>query len=426
MFKINKHKPIVSDLPIITQNRLDLLSDENPILYTGTNQYGNRILGIIVEESEEDYTVRYFHIIINDDTYYAFINHEITLRKIIETAGIIFIMDYNGGKLIDNNLVTLEDIPKDYLPLEDSFCPQGFFIPSLNFGVSLKGKKSEMHIVEVQDANDIQTSFADVLRNALQGIGELDLSPKCYLEPAETGSFRVNYRIEFENKKPGLFHIDPTLIADYLKSFLNYVVTKLPREEQNVLKDDTVSSNAFNELEAKLNKVYVDSHIEMTEEVLEQKLIENINESALKFENVTNQIKNSSSFDKIELINYQSDGNGELGLGIIDQTFFDTIREQLIIKPEEVSTDVYEEDRSPRTYRIRVYHLNTDTGNCWAYFYPDPETEENYKIPVRINKGEREYHNSILSKSLDEKKVVSIQARAERINHRTSKLMFDL
>ena len=141
MFNIDKHKPLVSDLPIITQNYLELAADENPILYTGTNEYGNRILGVIVEESEEDFTVRYFHIIINDDTYYAFINKKLSLRKIIEQSKIIFVLDFNGGQLIDNNLISLEEIPNDYLPLEDSYCPEGFFTPSLNFGVSLKGKK---------------------------------------------------------------------------------------------------------------------------------------------------------------------------------------------------------------------------------------------------------------------------------------------
>lgn len=425
MFNIDKHKALVSDLPIITQNYLEIAADENPILYTGTNDYGNRILGVIVEESEEDFTVRYFHMIINDDTYYAFINKELSLRKIIEQTKIIFVLDFNGGLLIDNNLISLEEIPSDYLPLEDSYCPEGFFTPSLNFGVSLKGKKAELHIVEVPDANNIQTSFADVLKNALRGIDELGLNARFYLEPAKLGSYRVNYRIEFENTQQGLFQVDPKLIADYLQSFLNYVVTKLPNEERNALKEENISSVAFKEVENKLTHIFEESHVSISEEELEKKLVENINESAAKFENVTNQIKNSSSFDKIELINYQADG-GELGLGIIDQTFFDSIKEKLVVKAPIVSTDVYDEDTTSKTYRIRVYKFNTENGNCWAYFYPNSETDENHKIPIYIIKNEKEYHNSILTKSMDEQKVVNIIGMAERVNGRVVTLTVEL
>ena len=424
MFEINKHKPIVSDLPIITNNRLNLLADENPILYTGTNRYGNRILGVIVEESEEEFFVRYFHVIIDDEKYYDFVNGKTTLRKIIESADVIFVLDMQGEKVIDNNLVTIDEIPADYLPLEESYCPADAFVPSLNYGVSLKGKKADFHLAEVQETNNIQTSFADVLRNTFSGLEGLELRPKLYLEPAKLGSFRVNYRIEFEDVQSSMFHVDKSLIADYIESFLKYIITKLPQEEKNALKEQHISSVAFKEVEDKLIQIYQKAHLELTKDELEKKLIDNINESALKFEGVTNQIKNSSSFDKIELINYESSG-GELGLGIINGEFFDSIKEQLVIPAPEVSTDVIEEDVNPTTYRIRVYKLSNKTGNCYAYFYPD-ESETNYEIPILINKGNKEYSHSTISKSLDEDKVINIQGRAKKVNGEVKSIKVDL
>jgi hypothetical protein len=424
MFKINKHKPIVSDLAIITQNYLELVADENPILYTGTNQYGNRILGVIVEESEEDFSVRYFHIILNDDSYYAFINREISLRKIVESANIIFVLDYKGDELIDNNLVALDEIPVDYLPLEDSYCPESSFIASLNYGISLKGKRSELHIVDVDEESNIQSTYRDVIKNALQGLGDLDLNPKVYLEPAKAGSFKINYRIEFENEHSSLFHVESNLIANYLKSFFDYIVRKLPKEEKNSLKEENISSKAFKEVEDKLYQVYNNAHYDIKKEAIEQKLIDNINESALKFEEVTIQINNSSSFDKIELINYPKSG-GEVGLGIIDKTFYDSIKEQLNISEPAVSTDVYVKDLEAKTYRIRVFNLNIESGNCKAYFYPN-QTDESWKIPIYINKGDKEYHHSPLSKSLDEEKVIDIKGYAERKNGEVDSITVDL
>ena len=425
MFEINKHKAIVSDLPLITDNYISILRDENPILYSGTNRYGNRILGVIVEESEIDFSIRYFHVIIDDKTYYDFTNKKITLRHIIEISNVVFVIDTKGGKVIDNNLVTISEIPKDYLPLDDSYCPDGYFIPSLNFGVSLKGKKSDLHIVEVPDVNSIQTAFADVLKNALRNIDDLDLNPKCYLEPSKTGSYRVNYIIEFETKQASLFHVDDSLLAEYLKSLFNYIIEKLPNE-QYTLKEDDITSDSFIAIEDALEKIYESSKLgSLSQDEIEEKVIRNVNETALKFEEVTNFIKNSSSFNKIELLNYQSTG-GELGLGIIDENFFDSIKAKLIIKEPDVNVDIIEEEQSPQTYRIRVYHLNTDSGNCWAYFYPDNESESNFKIPIRIRQNDKEYHNSFLSKSLDEKKVISIKGYAERINKKVTSITVDL
>lgn len=423
MFEIKKHKAIVTDLPLISANYLELLADENPILYIGTNRYGNRILGVIIEESD-DFSLHYFHVIIDDSTYYSFINKEITLRAILSQAGLVFVVSFKAGKYLESNLIGFDEIPTDYLPLEDSFCPDGFFIPSLNFGVSLKGKMADNHLVEIPEANNIQSTFAEVLRNALLTLDELELNPICLLEPAKAGSFRVNYRIEFKPGQASLFHVDDKLIASYVSSLLNFIIEKLPKEDYT-LKQSNLDSKAFNSVEETLSKIYQSSHIGLpSKEEIEKKLIENINKSAIKFEEVTTQIKNSNCFNKIELLNYEETG-GELGLGIIDESFYDSIKEKLVIEEPIVEKVVIEEDLSPRVYRIRVYHLNTESGNCWAYFYPD-ESEYNYKIPVRVRKNDKEYHNSILSKSLDEKKVVSIQGFAERTNGYVSSITIDL
>lgn len=423
MFEVQLHKTITSDLPYIEGNYLELLADEYPILYTGTNKYGNRILGVVIEESD-DFLVHYFHVIIDDVAYYSFIDKKLTLREVLKFAPLIFVVSYEGGNIIDENLISYSEIPEDYLPLEDSYCPDGFFIPSLNFGVSLKGKLADNHLVEIQDANQVQTSFGEVLINALRTLDDFELNPVCYLEPAETGSFRVNYRIEFKPVQSSLFQVDDKLLADYLKGLLNFIIDKLPNEEYT-LNQGNINSEAFTEVEAKLERIYESSNMGIpANELLEEKLIENINKSALKFEEVSNQIRNSNSFARIELVNYEDDG-GELGLGVIDQDFFDSIKTKLVIKEHAPIESKIEEDQTAKTYRVRVYHLNTESGNCWAYFYPD-ESEYHFKIPIRIRKNEKEYHNSILSKSLDEKKVISIIGYAERTDGKVSSITIDL
>lgn len=129
MFEIKSHRSINTDLPIITGNYLELLADENPILYTGTNKYGNRILGIIVEESDENFSIRYFHVIIEDKAYYRFTNKLITLRELIEKTNNIFVLDYKTEQIQETYLVPIDEIPGEYLPLSDSYCPDIVFVP---------------------------------------------------------------------------------------------------------------------------------------------------------------------------------------------------------------------------------------------------------------------------------------------------------
>jgi hypothetical protein len=425
VFDINKNH-IDTELPLIVANFRELLVDEIPILYTGTNKLSNRIIGSIINENKAKKFTRYLHSIVDHVTYNKFINKEITYLFILETIKEKYFVDesFNGEFYVF--AISFEDIPKNYLPSEDSFCPSLELNGSLSYGVSLKGKDADSHIVDVQEESNIQTSYCEVFKNAISsGLGELELNPRVFLEPAGIGSFRVNYRIEFGNRQTNLFQIDDKLIANYLTSFFNYLVSKLKKEEKNSLKEEHITSEAFKVVEDKLRKVYENSHYKITKDALEQKLIDNINESASKFEDVTNQIINSSSFDKIELINYEISG-GEIPLGLIDKTFFESIKEQLVVKEPEVSTDIYEEDLELHTYRIRVYHLSTLTGNCWAFYYFNSDTDDCYKIPIRINKGEKEYSNNFLSKSLDEDKVINIQGKAERINSKVTSIYVDL
>jgi hypothetical protein len=362
MFKVHNHKPLITDLPVITDNYLVLLSDENPVLYTGTNRYGNRVLGVIVEESEEDFSVRYFHVIVDDYTYYLFIEKKTTLRKILEAASYVFVLDFKNDEIINNNMISVQEIPEDYLPHEDSFCPDIILAPTLDYGISLKGKKAELHLVDVDELTSVQTSFVGVLEKAMESLHKLELKPKCYSAPAKAGSYQVNYRIEFENNQMPLFGaVDGQHISDFLQAYLNYLIAKLPNEEKNALKEKDIVSPAFKNVEEKLSKIYKEGLITTPKEVIEQQLIHSFNETALLLQEVTAQIQNSSSFTRIEMLNYDT-GGGQVGLGVMDATYFDSVKDKIYLEPPETLKDLIEVDKTPQNYRLMVYFLNSERG----------------------------------------------------------------
>lgn len=415
MFQLNSHKPLITDLPEIKFNYQELLADENPILLTGTNAYGNRILGVIVGESYNEFFIRYFHVIITEKCYVDFINREITLLQILKQSDIIFALDYIDNIRQSSNILRFDEIPTEYLPLENSYCPDNKFLATFNYGVSLQGKTSDLHIVDVAEANEIQTSFEQVMYNAINTLGELNLKPKCYLEPAMTGSFRVNYQLKFDNLETEIQEKDHELVADYLKSYINFLVTSLQNEsETSLLDDQEVRSESFEDLAKKLHNVFKAANFFKTSEDVENELSMSLTNGAIKFEKISAQIKNSSSFSNIEVLNYLHSGDDQT-LGMVDQDYYEKVKSKLSKRILDKRIKVTQEELDFKPYRIWVYNLNTETRSGSARLY-NQTGEEFTKISIKILNKEIPVDNSIYSKSLDEQKVIEIQGRARKVN----------
>ena len=423
MFQLNKDS-IDTDLPLIISNYMDLLEDELPILYTGTNKFSNRIIGSLINENRAGKFTRYLHSIVDTELYYKFIKGEVSYLNVLKTVKDIYFIDeaFSGEKFVFS--AKFSEIPQNHLPTEDSFCPTFQFPISLNYCISLQGKKADIHKAEIADVNDIQTNFKEVFKSVVESLNELQLNARYYLEPAEIGSFRVNFNVEFEEVQAQLFPVDKTKVADYFAKYLDYVITKLPNENVDVLKGSAKNSPALQEIEKKLIELYEEAQIQLPELVIEQNLIDNINETALKFETLTNQITQSVSFDKIELLNYADNGN-ELGVGLIESDYFDKVKNKLTIEDEDPAVDIVEQDKKPKKYRILVYVLNTENGHGKARLYYD-ETENFDKISLTINKNEKEINNSTYSNSLHEGKVIDSLGVARKVNGKYKSLKIDL
>lgn len=125
MFEINKNRNVASDLPIITDNFQVLHFDEFPILFVGVNQYGNKILGSLVcEDEDDDNLFRYFQLIVTDEVYFQFIDKKNSYLEVLENSSSIFVLDKDiNNEIISTFHISFKEIPKDYLPLPNSFCP---------------------------------------------------------------------------------------------------------------------------------------------------------------------------------------------------------------------------------------------------------------------------------------------------------------
>ena len=93
MFKIEKHKLLISDLHKVIDNKVILFNDgDNDIIYTGTNIYSNRLLCCIMFEDDDEGFLRYINTLISESQYFDFINKKISFRDILNINKTFFLI----------------------------------------------------------------------------------------------------------------------------------------------------------------------------------------------------------------------------------------------------------------------------------------------------------------------------------------------
>lgn len=414
MFEVKPHKVIVKDLHKVADNFYSLLNDgDNDIIYTGTNIYGNRILGSIVFEDDENDYLRYFHTIVTDKQFYSFVNREISLRKILESSESFFVIDkdYNNN-IIDFNLISFHDVPNDFLPLENSLCPSFLDAASLEYSFSLKGGLSDLHIAEPEVMSVVNTKFCSFLKSSASFVNELDIYPHVYSETAMTGSFELNFKIEFKEGL-NLFSKPHADIKSFLRKLYTYIFSILPKEEKDALKLENIESADFKEIEEEFQQIFLSRGIELPDNG-EQKVIDLISYSVENLKEIE-----YNGFDRIELINKTTDG-GKVPVAIIDKNFYASIEDKFF-KPESLQLeDIIEVDATPQEYSIQVYQLNIETGNGGVYLTIN---ESIHKVPIHL-RGRNTYHNTIFTKNMDDEIIITIKAIGKRVNGKVTELTY--
>ncbi|MGY3211492.1 hypothetical protein [Mucilaginibacter sp. HD30] len=413
MFDIKDQYNVVTTLPVIRDNYRVLHFDEYPILFSGTNKYGNILLSSLA--SEEDDIFRYFTIELDDKQYSDFINRKVSYRELIRANQEVFVVDKDINDFeIATYQVPLNDIPSDYLPHPNSYIPEQLFSSSLNFTFSLKGKLADLHKAFVYDVNSVSEKIYAYLKESLESLSHLALNPLVYSQPSKIGSYQLNFDIEFEQRNQmEMFPIDQEKVKQFINQYLNYITYRLPDEEGLNLGDITYNSEAFRKIKDTLIDVYEGSGRIPPQSTMDERLIENIQNSAIKLSDVTEYLKSNKSFNTIELGHYSEEGNFS-SIGVITDDYKDAISSKLFLEDELLleSADV-EADETQKDYRILVYSLNRESGNGRAKLYLHDEVYN--RIILHVHRGENELSNSVYTKSLDEDKVVDVKGIATKV-----------
>lgn len=407
MFSIENKQLYINGLYDIINNYCSLINDgSNDLLYTGTNKFNSKILGSILYEDDEELYLRYIHSLVSDDILHKFLNREVSLREIITSSNSVFIVDKNyNNEIIDSSLIPIDDLPIDYLPLENSFCPRFVKQNTFDYTFSLKGELADLHKAEPLVMSDTNSKIFKLLSSSTNFLNELDICPKIYSEVALAGSFQLNFEILL-NEKPNLFTKPTDDFKRFFYTFLNYIFEKLPNESQSVLKKEGNVSSELKTLFNELKDIYSNRNIILSNEVIEGKMIDIITDSIDAIKDIEYR-----GYNKIEISNKLKTGE-VLPVALIKTDYYDSVASKVSKPVEEENTNIIF-DEEPKTYKIQVYSLNKETGNGAAYYIFN---ESISKIVLHL-RGKDDYHGTVYTKSLDENITITVEGIGKWMNN---------
>jgi len=398
------------ELATISSSFKVLHFDDFPILFLGVNKFGNKILGSHLEEDDENKTIFTIHSILSNKDYYDFINKKKSYRTLLKESLTKFLVEKSfGGKALAAYALEFDNIPEEYQPLENSYCPDYKKSFSFSYSLGLKGKVADLNRAIAEEVSNIQTAFSDFLENRLKNLKNFNLQPAAYLQPYTPGSFKINLELEYKQTKAQDLFSKTLPFDEYVHEYLKYITTSIIADKDHLLKDDDLAiSDEFKSLLIAFEKIYEVGHIKLPENHTKE-LKEDVKKSLPKFEEITEQV--GKSFDSIEFSNYK--GHDEEFISIVDtnysEAFQNTVDEIEATKKNVVS------DHDYKDYEIYIYHLNTDTRQGNAFIKNIEDQTQMSKPKIKIS-GNEHIEQTKYTESLHLNKWISVKAKAKRID----------
>lgn len=412
MIKLSKNKKITTDIPFITERFTILHYDQEPILFSGFNRYGNRILASSVDSDKKKKVEIYFYVLIDEKTYTSFFHREITYKKILSDSDFIFLIKSSfDNTSTEVYIISFNEIPQTYVPLDDSYCPLIEVSASLDYEMKLQGLDANRHLGKPSDINTLTESFKDIVLEGAATIPNKDFFPSVFVRPYAESSFKILFNVELlptpRERQPQLFNYDAsTAYKEFIKSYIEYSLNYLDKEIDDLV-NKNVYSDKFREVIEKGKNMFLKSGYAEPGQEYEKRVIKDLEKSATRLKEISETI--GTSYNTVQFTNVSENGFENI-LGIIDDKF--KVKIESALETVESNSTRYSKDSSLKSYEILVYHLNTASrlGNAIIYT-PGSDIVSKPKFKV---KGSALLEGSIFTESLHFNKIIKVNAIATK------------
>lgn len=414
MFEFNKELAVGKSAAKIVAGREDLIYDDYPVLFTGLNVFGGRIVGsYIAHDSEsDDEIVYYLQVIVSHNAFQSFIDRLLNYRDLIEVSEEVYINAVNYDTGTESfYTIPIEAFPAEYLPTRKSFYPESHVKPGLDYTLRLTGNLADQNRADTKQVSAVAIAFSVILE---QSINSLKLRRiKALQVPSTEGSFKLNFEVRFQEGSQ-LPIGGEDAVAVFQTKFLDYCINTLRSEVAAVFTNGTASEsmpgyNALKESFKQLHQVLGKSGKEpLTNESIDVLLKKDISKAASNLSKATADL--GSSFNAIEVSN--SKATAKRVISTIDaeaKTRINYIAEYI----ESADKD-FEKDVESKPYKITIYNLNTDTRSGNAVVFTGERDEVMSRPRIKID-GTEPLEQTEFTNSLHSGTPIHIQGKARRI-----------
>lgn len=302
-FNLHTRQIIKNDQIEIVSNYSVLHFDDFPILYIGTNKYGNKIIGSHLEEDDDTETILTLHTVLTNKEFHRFMNGKISYLDILKQSSSLSIVQKDFKFKIQKAYdIDYSSLPVEYLPTSESYCPLTVKAHSLAFSICLKGKLADLNKAIADEVSIIQKGFTEFLEDRIKSLKGFNLTPKALLQPYAEGSFRINFELDIsqKGKKGGNLFLSQAPINKYIADYISYISENFTEDKDIFTSDNKDFSLKLKELETTLNEVYDNALIKKPEN-LNAFIKDDIIKSTGKFEKITEQI--GEHFESVSILN---------------------------------------------------------------------------------------------------------------------------
>lgn len=414
LFDIPDTSKVNISFPIIRKNYSILYDAEFPMLYTGSNDMGNNIVGSLICEDDENEVLRYIHSVVSPTDLGLFLNKKLSYRDLLEKQESIFVVDKNHYlDVIDTFHISFKSIPQDYLPSPLFHCPDIETVYGSNFSWDLKGMIADAQEAYASEASIVSNTINEIFSTIIEGARSIGAIPQVRQLAYAPRSFGINFRVKV--KSPDIYFNEKAFMK-YISNAIDYSLNHLS-EDIISMKDDKLDSENFETLITKSLEIVYNSLGKEYDQAAKEQTLKSILKIPFELQKITDQI--GEGFNSI-IVN-SLDEEKSSTLGVLDASF----SAQLLLATTELiekKSENFEMDLHVREYKIHVYHLNKESRKGNAHFDRYIGEDTIVDNPRIIITGETNLENSIFMESMSTGKKITIDAIGKKVNGRLREL----
>ena len=396
------------ELPIIVEQFEVLHYDQRPILFTGLNRFGDRILGSAVDADEERGVLRFFHVMVSSSDYGAFLRRAITYLEVIRRSNLLYVLDRRlpEDEVEDVFLVRPSQVPEAFLPRARSLCPpRRPNTTSFEYASTLRGAIPDEHRAEPKPLAALISHIPDFLRDpfvAVFGAKESRSAVTTAVLPFSGGSFEVQFSVTVHQME--LF-AQPGVHEAYVREYVDFCMNHFQSEAGKIALGEIGEVPHFKHLMEAKQKVVDPTATGTVAKQVDESLLKSVERSAKRIDEIADLIDGNLS--SVTLSNVLPETRSVVG--VIDAQ--SAPAHELALEQYQQIAHGLRDDARQRPYDIQVYSFNLRSNRGAAVLFTDAGVIPSVKIKFV---GEDTSAISQLTLSMHEQTKIAVRAIATK------------